>query len=414
MGAIPARRRKLLALLVAAAALVLTASGVVGCEAVLGTGDLKDSVNADATTTFEAGPGDDDDDDDDAAADASVDANRTDARSGSEAGPSDAAPRDATPNPSCIHSTAAVSCGPGASDDCCSAIKVQGGQYNRSYDAGFPGSTGSAAAAEVSAFALDRYEVTVGRFREYVSYLEDGGSAPADDAGIHTYLNDGDGLLIDPTIPFYEQGWYDQDDSNIKTGAGAGLTWSANPSCVGTYTAAPAGGENLPMTCLTWYEAYAFCIWDGGYLPSEAEWEFAAAGGGLELQYPWGSADPGTSGAYATFGCDAGVSCATPVGFTASGIADYGHYDMMGNAAEWVLDDYIGYDDPSTGGEPCVDCLNYDIDGEGNGDESKVARGGGYPYQLGNPALYPPGRSAFLPDSRHAYLGVRCGRNPPP
>jgi formylglycine-generating enzyme required for sulfatase activity len=168
------------------------------------------------------------------------------------------------------------------------------------------------------------------------------------------------------------------------------------------------------MTCVTWFEAYAFCIWDGGYLPSEAEWEFAAAGGGLERQYPWGSQDPGTAGAYATFGCDGGASCATPVGFTSMGFAEYGHYDMMGNAAEWVLDDYIDYDDPSTGGEPCVDCMNYDIGGEGFGTESKVARGGGYPYKLGDQALYPPGRSSFPPDSRHAYLGVRCGRNPPP
>ncbi len=32
------------------------------------------------------------------------------------------------------------------------------------------------------------------------------------------------------------------------------------------------------MVCVNWHEAYAFCIWDGGVLLSEAEWEYAAAG----------------------------------------------------------------------------------------------------------------------------------------
>jgi formylglycine-generating enzyme required for sulfatase activity len=44
--------------------------------------------------------------------------------------------------------------------------------------------------------------------------------------------------------------------------------------CSSTYqpwTDAPGANENKPMSCVTWYEAMAFCIWDGGYLPTVNE-----------------------------------------------------------------------------------------------------------------------------------------------
>jgi len=39
------------------------------------------------------------------------------------------------------------------------------------------------------------------------------------------------------------------------------------------------------INCITWYEAMAFCIWDGGYLPTEAEWD-ALRGGARTNGYP--------------------------------------------------------------------------------------------------------------------------------
>ena len=166
---------------------------------------------------------------------------------------------------------------------------------------------------------------------------------------------------------------------------------------MGTWTDPAGSQENLPIECVTWYEAYAFCIWDGGFLPSEAEWEYAAAGGNLEQEYPWGSTAPGTGNQYAIYG-DYYTSNSldiAPVGYASMGAGYWGQLDLAGEVGEWNLDVYATYVNP------CTDCAYLDMTTE------RTVRGG----RAGITELNPPIRDAVSPAAR-ATIGFRCARTP--
>ena len=93
------------------------------------------------------------------------------------------------------------------------------------------------------------------------------------------------------------------------------------------------------MNCVNWWEAYAFCIWDGGFLPSDAESEYAAAGGDQQRPYPWGTAAPGSANQYAIYGCNypnagacSGVANIAPVGTAAAGAGRWSQLDLVGDS----------------------------------------------------------------------------------
>jgi hypothetical protein len=91
----------------------------------------------------------------------------------------------------------------------------------------------------------------------------------------------------------------------------------------------------------------------GGTFYREAEWEFAAAGGSDQREYPWGWALPAMLGSYAVVDCTGSGCAATgfaPVGTATLGLGRWGQLDLDGNVSEWNLDFSNEY------GEPCTDC----------------------------------------------------------
>jgi|HubBroStandDraft_1064217.scaffolds.fasta_scaffold18358_4 sulfatase modifying factor 1 len=300
--------------------------------------------------------------------------------------------------------------GPGLSDcgenkeSCCTTLEVTGGIYDRTYTNLGSGPVREADPATISGFRLDKYLVTVGRFRQFVSAVlpPDGrvGYTPPAGSGKHSHLNGGNGL--NATGGGYEPGWVATDDRNIA------LT-SANLACDAPYdTWTPSAGddENLPITCENWWEAYAFCIWDGGFLPSEAEWEYGAAGGSQQREYPWGSTDPGTSNQYAIYDCfyPDGSACLNashiaPVGTPSLGAGLWGQLDLAGNVNEWNLDWYANYVDP------CTDCAN------STAASNRVIRGGDFFVDLVS-SLLVTNRYMNGPSLRNGALGLRCARTP--
>jgi formylglycine-generating enzyme required for sulfatase activity len=109
-------------------------------------------------------------------------------------------------------------------------------------------------------------------------------------------------------------------------------------------------GDNLPVERVLWKEANEYCKKAGKRLPTEAEWEKAAKGGGNTI-YPWGNEVESGRANFCDTQCkkivrvdrfDDGYQGTAPVGsYPPNG---YGLYDMAGNVYEWVSDWYAaGY-----------------------------------------------------------------------
>lgn len=255
-------------------------------------------------------------------------------------------------------------------------VSVQAGEYaigsdhDEPYDNEHPRHS-----VELAAFSIDRFPVTNDA---YVDFMEDGGYSRRE-------FWSADGwdwrYTFDIEAPEY---WLPASDGWRTKRAGIELAVDAR----------------LPVCHVSWFEAEAFAAWDGKRLPTEFEWEVAAAwdpATGRARRYPWGD-DPPTR---VRANLDQKLFSPAPVGSYPAGTSALGCEQMLGDVWEWTSSDFQPY--PGFRAHPYPE---YSVPFFGTG--FKVLRGGSWATR---PRV---ARNTFRNwDSRlkrQIFAGFRCAR----
>jgi formylglycine-generating enzyme required for sulfatase activity len=152
--------------------------------------------------------------------------------------------------------------------------------------------------------------------------------------------------------------------------------------------------ENHPVIGISWFEAVAYCKWLSEVtgqkfrLPTEAEWEKAAAGKG---PWPWGSDfddEPSNTS-------ESGIGKPTCVGLFVGSASLSGIHDMAGNVWQWCNSEFRTYDKyQPTDGRESID-----------GSSPRCIRGGSWLNNKDRARL--ANRDHYFPGDRHYDLGFR-------
>ncbi|MCU0465340.1 MAG: formylglycine-generating enzyme family protein [Anaerolineae bacterium] len=167
-------------------------------------------------------------------------------------------------------------------------------------------------------------------------------------------------------------------------------------------TAYPQLFENdqQPVIGVSWHTATFFCNLRGARLPTEAEWEYAAAGPD-KLLYPWGN--DFVSAYTSSPGYSRPPENTYPVGSIADNRSWIGIYDLSGNAAEWVDDLYIDRFFPAYFDQPEQLPNGFQM------DIARVVKGGSWDGRL--LPLVNFYREIQRPETHSVYVGFRCVKN---
>jgi iron(II)-dependent oxidoreductase len=154
---------------------------------------------------------------------------------------------------------------------------------------------------------------------------------------------------------------------------------------------------------VNWFESEAYCRWAKRRLPTEAEWEMAAATApgntALKRRYPWGNDQ--RAGKHANL--DGFTAGSASVNAFPEGDSAWGLRQMMGNVWEWTADWFLPY--PGFVADPYKE---YSAPWFGN---HKVLRGGCFATRAR--LLRNSWRNFYTPDRRDVFGGFRtCAIEP--
>ncbi len=115
------------------------------------------------------------------------------------------------------------------------------------------------------------------------------------------------------------------------------------PAKSSTWCTYDLGDPQLPVSCVHWRDAEAFCRAGGKRLPRESEWELAARGT-KGAKYPWRGPTISCYFAATMVNDTTGRSCTkgpSRVGGHPGGATPNGIFDLAGNLEEWTGDWYV-------------------------------------------------------------------------
>ena len=228
---------------------------------------------------------------------------------------------------------------------------------------------------DLAPFLIDRHPVTNGRFLDFINDNGYTRKTLWSHAGRRWLLESG------AAAPKY---WIrDGDDWLTRTMDVTGPVDATRPVCHVCY-----------------YEAEAFARWDGKRLPTEFEWETAAAwdpAARSARRFPWGESDADARIA----NIDQLSFDTAPIG-TYAGVSPIGCHGMIGDVWEWTSSDFSGY--PGFASFPYREYSEAFF-----GTDYKVLRGGSWATRPG--AIRTTFRNWDYPVRRQIFSGFRCARD---